>query len=261
MGQFGVVRGRVVRINGQEISREDQAREDDLRRELNFTWSATLPESNDILAGRWWTEERPAVNEFSMEQNMAENLGVSVGDTMTFSVGGQSFEAALTSIRSVDWDSLNPNFFIIFPRHVIEPYPQTWMTSIFIERSNKLLVNDLLKAYPTILVIALDEIFSRIRILINRVSQGLELMLLLVLACGVLVLSAAIGATFDERMQESAVLRTLGSSQKLILGTLSVEFLTLGLIAGIVASICAEGVIMMLQHFVFEMELSLNPVL
>ena len=85
------------------------------------------------------------------------------------------------------------------------------------------------------------------------------LMLFLILACGVMVLFAAIGATFDERMQESAVLRTLGSSSRLILGSLTVEFATLGLIAGVVASICAEGVIMMLQWWVFEMPVQVHP--
>jgi putative ABC transport system permease protein len=256
---YPLVRGRATQKNGVDFTREDYQREDDLRRELNLTWSDTLPEANEIVAGRWWGEELAGGLEFSMEEDLANDIGVVVGDMMTFSIGGLKFEARLSSLRRVNWDSMNPNFYVVFPRQALEPYPGTWLSSVYVEREDKLLVNDLLSAYPTILVIGLEEIFNRIRFVILRVSQGIGLMLFMILACGVMVLYAAIGATFDERMQESAILRTLGSSSKLVLGSLTVEFVTLGLIAGGVAAICAEGVIMMLQWWVFDMPVQLHP--
>ena len=256
---YPLVRGRATQKNGRDFTREDHQREDELRRELNLTWSDTLPEANEIVEGRWWNADLENGLEFSMEEELAENIGVSIGDTMTFSIGGQTLEATLTSTRHVNWDSMKPNFFVVFPRQALDPYPGTWLSSVYVEREDKLLVNDLLSVYPTILIIGLEEIFNRIRFVILRVSQGIGLMLFLILACGVMVLFAAIGATFDERMQESAVLRTLGSSSWLVLGSLTAEFATLGLIAGGVASICAEGVIMMLQWWVFDMPVQLHP--
>ena len=256
---YPLVRGRATQKNGSDFTREDYQREDELRRELNLTWSDRLPDANEIVAGRWWGETLDNGLEFSLEEELAADIGVEIGDKMTFSIGGQRFEATLSSIRRVNWDSMNPNFFVVFPRQALDPYPGTWLSSVYVHREDKLLVNDLLSAYPTILVIGLEEIFNRIRFVILRVSQGVGLMLFLILGCGVMVLFAAIGTTFDERMQESAVLRTLGSSSRLLLGSLTVEFVTLGLIAGVVASICAEGVIMMLQWWVFEMPVQVHP--
>jgi putative ABC transport system permease protein len=256
---YPLVRGRATQKNGSDFTPADYEREDDLRRELNMTWADELPDANEIMAGNWWGQELSNGLEFSLEEDIAADIGVEIGDMMTFSVGGQKFEARLSSIRRVNWDSLNPNFYVVFPRQALDPYPGTWLSSVYVEREDRLIVNDLLSVYPTMLVIGLEEIFERVRFVILRVSQGIGLMLIMILACGVMVLFAAIGSTFDERMQESAVLRTLGSSSRLVLGSLTVEFVTLGLIAGGVAAICAEAVIMMLQWWVFELPVQWHP--
>ena len=254
-GWYPMVRGRLVAQNGELLTQERMRSVDGLDREVNLTWSTALPETNEIVAGDWWSEGGSM--EFSMEEEVAEELGVALGDIFTFNVGGREFDAELTSLRSVDWDSMRPNFYIIFPEGVLEGFSPNWITSTHLEREDKLFVNQLLEAHPTVLVVALDEIISRIRIVIDRVSLGLELMLLMILACGVLVLFAAIASSFDERARESAILRTLGSSRKTVLGALGLEFLFMGLIAGAVAAFGAQLAVFALQAQVFNMDLVL----
>jgi len=224
---------------------------------VNLTWSTSLPDTNEIVAGDWWSDQGSGSMEFSMEEEVADELGVVLGDVFTFNVGGREFDAALTSLRSVDWDSMRPNFYIIFPEGVLEGFSPNWITSTYLERRDKSFINRLLESHPTVLVVALDEIINRIRIVIDRVSLGLELMLIMILACGVLVLFAAIASSFEERAQESAILRTLGSSQKTILGALGLEFLFMGLIAGTVAALGAQLAVFVLQAQVFNMDLVL----
>ena len=249
---YPMVRGRLIARNGRQLTDEQMERAGGLNREVNLTWSMDLSSSNRIVAGEWWRQ--PGRSEFSMEEDVAGQLGAELGDMFTFSLGGIELEAELTSLRAVSWDSMQPNFYIMFPEAVIENYSPNWITSAHLKPGDKMFINDLLKAHPTILVIALDEIINRVRLVVNRVSTGLELMLLMILACGVLVLFAAISSSFDERAQESAVLRTLGSSRNLILGVLCIEFGFMGFMAGLVGALGAQLAILALQHLVFNME-------
>lgn len=257
VGWYPMVRGRLVSQNGETITQERLEKVGGLDREVNLTWTKTLPDTNEIVAGEWWTQQGQA--EFSMEEKVAKELGVKLGDKIGFSLGGRELEATLTSIRTVDWDSMKPNFFIIFPEGVLEDYSPNWITSTYLQRQDKPFINALLTEYPTVLVIALDEIINRIRLVIDRVTTGLELMLLMVLACGILVLFAAIATSYDERARESAILRTLGSSRKLVLSVVGIEFAFMGLISGLIAAIGAQLAVFGFQLYVFKISLVWYP--
>ena len=132
------------------------------------------------------------------------------------------------------------------------------MTSLYIPPEKKLLVNDILRSYPTVQVIELDKIIDRIRTIVSQVTQGLEVMTLLILGCGVLVMFAAVSLSMSERLQESAILRTLGSSRQLILGIQLIEFSALGTMAGLLASAGAELSVAMLQRYMFDLPFSMH---
>ena len=265
---FPMVRGRLVSLNGEVLTRQRLRRADGVDREVNFTQASNVPNSNGIVAGQWWPDENLPVTEFSMEQQVASELGVTIGDEIEFSVGGINFDAKLTSIRSVDWQSMNPNFYIVFSPGTLDRFAPNWITGVhqlnlptddagpFAQTAS--FVGEIIKQYPAAVVLELGQLIERIREIILRVAQGLEMILLLVLTCGALVLFAAIGVSFDERLRENAVLRTLGSSRKIVIGALTTEFLVLGLIAGFIASLGAEIVLYFLQLKVFDMQPSLH---
>jgi putative ABC transport system permease protein len=264
---YPMVRGRLVSLNSEPLTVERLRQTDGLGREVNFTQSANLPPSNAITSGKWWDGQitNNAIAEFSMEQEVAEELGVAIGDVIGFSIGGITFDAELTSIRSVDWQSMNANFYIIFSPGMLDRFSPNWLTAIrATEKTQQVgqntqehaFVSKLIKNYPAAVVLELSQVVERIRDIINRVTLGLEMILLLVLACGALVLFAAIGVSYDERLRESAVLRTLGSSRKIVAGGLAIEFAVLGAIAGIIASAGAELMLYLIQTKVFDMAAS-----
>lgn len=267
---YPMVRGRLVEINGETISRERLARAGGLSREVNLTQTLLLPSANEIVKGAWWSE-RPQQAEFSMEEEVADELGVTLGDEITFSVGGLKFSAVLTSLRSVNWQSMNPNFFIIFYPGALDKYSPNWVTAVkagsLARAEGETLsqqapfVAEMVQRFPTAIVLELTDVVSRIRDVITRVTQGLELILLLVLACGAMVLFASIGVSFDERLRENAILRTLGSSKRVILGALTVEYVALGLVSGLIASAGAEVVLYFVQTQVFELNAVWHPLL
>ncbi|MBL4672072.1 MAG: FtsX-like permease family protein [Arenicella sp.] len=164
---------------------------------------------------------------------------------------------------------MNPNFYVVFYPGALDRYAPNWVTAVRAVNTKEVsrgvltkqapFVNKMVKQYPTTVVLELGDVIARIRDVIDRVTQGLELILFLVLICGVLVLFAAIGVSYDERLRENAILRTLGSSKKIILGALTIEFATLGAIAGLIASCGAEIVLFFVQRNIFNMATQWHP--
>ena len=264
-----MVRGRLVGLNGEPLTRERLSQSDGLSREVNLTQTDVLPVANEVIRGQWLTETGHPGAQFSMEQEVADELGVTLGDDIEFSIGGLTFIATLTSVRTVDWQSMTPNFYIIFNPGTLDRFSPNWITSLRTTEAPMLdagpfrqqasFVPQVVRDFPTAVVIELSDIVEQIRNVINRVTQGLEMILLLVLACGALVLFAAIGVSFDERLRENAILRTLGSSRKIVIGALTVEYAVLGAIAGVIAGAGAETVLYFVQTEIFNLEPGWHP--
>ena len=269
-GWYAMVRGRMTEINDQLITEDQKDSHESFRRELNLSWTTELPEGNKIAKGQWWDADMLSdfntktnaqgqrIAPVSLEDELAGELGLELGDRITFSVGGLVFEAEIIGTRTLNWDNMTPNFYFLFPEGMLEEYPRTSMTSLYIPPEKKLLVNDILRGFPTVQVIELDKIIDRIRTIVSQVTRGLEVMTLLILGCGILVMFSAVSLSMSERLQESAILRTLGSSRRLILGIQAIEFTTLGVMAGLLASAGAELSVAMLQRFMFDLPFSMH---
>ena len=269
-GWYAMVRGRMTEINDQLITEDQKDSHESFRRELNLSWTAELPEGNKVAKGQWWDADMLSdfntktnaqgqrIAPVSLEDELAGELGLELGDRITFSVGGLVFDAEIIGTRTLNWDNMTPNFYFLFPEGMLEEYPRTSMTSLYIPPEKKLLVNDILRGFPTVQVIELDKIIDRIRTIVSQVTRGLEVMTLLILGCGILVMFSAVSLSMSERLQESAILRTLGSSRRLILGIQAIEFTTLGVMAGLLASAGAELSVAMLQRFMFDLPFSMH---
>ena len=255
---YPMIRGRIMAVNADELPSTDDREEGRRQRESNFTWSDTLPADNRLVAGQWWephTEEALV----SIEQEFAERLGIRLGDTVSFLVGSQPLQATVASIRELDWQSMRPNFFLVFPPRLLASYPATFMTSFHLGPQDKPFLNRFIRAFPTVTVIEMDVVVEQIRSIITQVSSAIELVLAVILAAGSLVLVAGVQASVDARMQESAILRALGASRRLILGSLLIEFAALGLFAGLLATVAAEMSVYILQEWVMDMRYAPSP--
>lgn len=253
---FPMVRARLTHINGVEPTPEVKQRAEMLRRESNLSWTETLNDDNKVIEGQWWDEwSEPGVYGISVEAEAAEDLGVGLGDDLRFSVGGLMLEARVASIRTLKWDSMNPNFYFLMSPGALESFSPTYLTSVFLRPEDKLFINQLLERFPTIVVIEMDRVIAQIQSIVAQVSVGIELMLWLVLLGGFMVMWAAVSATMDERKQETALLRALGSSRKRLLGSLWIEFSLLGGLAGIMAVFGAEVLLLSIQYWVLDMPL------
>lgn len=257
---YPMVRGRLVGKNGTPIAATlppDARDSNTLRRELNLTWTATLPPNNAILAGHWHGDRRAA--EISVESGMAERLHLAVGDRLGFQIGDQTIVARITSIRSVKWDSMQPNFFVIFAPGQLDALPTSSIASVYVPPDAASMLPGFVKDFPGITVLALDKIIANIEAVFDQIIGAIQLLLGFLLASGMAVVIATLLASLDARKQEAVLLRTLGAQRSYLAASLWSEFLALGLLAGLLASACAEVAMAMIAERLFELPLRLHP--
>ena len=263
---YPTIRGRVNAVNGEAVAREvslqDNEKKDEearsgIGRELNLTWLDEVPSQNDIIDGQWFGDD--AVAEASLEESMMQRLDVKLGDTLTFLIGAQSFDAKITSVRKVNWATLKPNFFIILSPDVLSDFPATYISSVRIEPEQKRDFSLLLRTYPTITAIDVDNFVKQIQSTIEQVSLAIGFVLAIVVLCGALVLISQVQASLGERMQEIVILRTLGAKSRLIKNATLYEFLLLGGLAGLVAAFFSDIALLIVQQQMFDLAGKLHP--
>lgn len=250
---YPMVRGRLTELNDQPV--QEAVTKDErvgaLNRELNLTWMAQLPADNEIVEGAWFADgETEGV---SVEAELAEQLGLVVGDQLTFTIGSETVTEPITSIRTVQWDSMRPNFYMAFPPGGgLTDMPSTWITSFHLDAENKVALNEFSRRFPTVSVLELDHIIERIQQIVRQVTQAIEAILALILAAALVVMAAVVSATLRDRQREGALLRTLGGQQSLLARSTMLEFGLLGFVAGVLGVLAAEAAVYALQVRMFE---------
>lgn len=239
---------------------EDPQGEGWARRDANLSWSDTLQEDNRILAGEFW-QETPVLPEVSVEQEFATELGLSLGDVLGFDIAGEPVEATVSSLRAVEWDSFSPNFFMVFSPGVLDSFPATYISSLYVTESQRESVLDLMRAFPSVTAIDLDAMLSQVRDVMDKAALAVQAVFVFTLLAGLTVLWAAVQATRDERRYESAMLRTFGASKRRVLTGVAAEFASIGLLAGVLAASGASLAGYLLATRLFELDYHFSTVL
>lgn len=265
-GLYPMVRGRITGINNQDVKDvvpESGQNHNSLRRELNLTWSESIPLGNHLVEGEWkWPEQNPsdsnATARISLEEKTADALGLKIGDIINFTIGSEPWQAEIVNIRYIDWQTFTPNFYVIANPGTLDKFGATYITSMHLERSQKNLLNQLVKEYPGISVIELDLILEEIQSIIGKVSKAVEVIMVFVVLAGVALLVAALNYTLDTKYKQSAILRTLGASQRFISQSFRYEYIWLAMLSSIMALIAIELVSLILYSVVFEIEYQIH---
>ncbi|SIR13193.1 putative ABC transport system permease protein [Shewanella morhuae] len=263
---YPVIRGRLTQINGEALISNEQSEAGEkgrvgISRELNLTWRNSLPANNELLEGDF----NQAADEVSVESGVADRLGISIGDNLTYIIDNKELIVKVASIRAVHWETLQPNFFMIFTQEALAPFAYTSMASFYLNEamnvdgtSKDAVILALIQQFPTISIIDVGAMVAQLRQIIEQVSLSLTLVLALVLLASVLVLIAQTEAGMATRQRELAVLRTFGASGWLLRSATGLEFALLGGIAGVLAVIVAEFALYLLKTQVFELNVYMH---
>ena len=250
---YPMIRGRLVAVNGNAVSPLDYTDDRAKRlvdREFNLSARSTKPEHNPVVQGQWQEGESDAV---SVEIGIAKTLGLKMGDRLRFDVGGVISEGRITSLRKVDWGSMRANFFVIYPVNNLPNVPLSYMAA-FKTPDVPAFERNLLQQFPNVTSVDLRATLTQVQNVLDQVIRAVEFLFAFTLMAGLLVLTAAVTSTREERKREFAIMRALGATGRLLSQVQTAELMGVGLLAGFLASLVAELIGWGLARFVFEFE-------
>jgi putative ABC transport system permease protein len=251
---FPMVPGRLIAINHISVKDDQRYSQDPaVQRDLVLSGGDALPVGNTVTIGKWFNPES-SKSELSIAENLSSRLGLNIGDELTFDVAGQKITARISSVRKVDWGSLKPNFFIIFSPDIVEQLPLNYLTSFYVPEDKNNELTQIIRDYPGITLLDMSQVLVQIQGLLGQVTMAVEYLLVLVLLAGVLVLLAALHSSLDDRLQQGAILRTLGAKRQQLQLMQWLEFMLLGVLAGIIAVAGAEVICWVLYEKLFQMQ-------
>ncbi|ROM93423.1 ABC transporter permease [Pseudomonas brassicacearum] len=254
---YPVVPGRLISINGepvQGIVSKDTEGDRAIQRDLSLTWASDLPAGNSITAGSWWSAQPTGdVPGVSVEGKVAESLKLKLGDHLVFTIGGVNREVQVTSLRKINWDNFQPNFFMIFQPGTLKDLPATYLTSFYLAAGHDQQIIDLARAFPAVTILQVEALLAQLRSILEQVTLAVEYVLLFVLAAGMAVLFSGLQATLDERIRQGALLRALGAERQLLVKARRIEFGLLGAVSGLLAALGSELVSLVLYRYAFDL--------
>ncbi|MBH1964055.1 MAG: FtsX-like permease family protein [Comamonadaceae bacterium] len=255
---YPMFRGRLVAINGQETSPEKYTEDRAKRlvdREFNLSNALERPPHNEVTAGKWVDGEAGAI---SVEEGIAETLGLKMGDSLRFDIGGMPVEAKITSLRKVDWSSMHANFFVMFPVAQMPDLPITFLAA-FRAPAQQGFDNALVRQFPNVTNVDMSATLAQVQRVLDQVVRAVEFLFGFTLVAGLIVLFASVTATREERAREFAIMRAVGASSRLLGSVQRAELLGVGLLAGFLASAVAVAVGWAMARYVFDFQWTASP--
>jgi len=254
-----IYRGRLSKVNGQPLAEAltpEQLEQPSLKRELNLTATEQFPVHNELISGQWNSSQS-----VSIEQKLASELGLTLGDSITFDIAGREASAEITSIRSVRWDSFQPNFYYIFSPDILEPYSPSYLTSFYLGDKSADVSRSLLQQFPTLTLIDVRQILAQLQTLLSKLSLLSSLLMLLTTASGLVLLYVTLTQELEQRRHENALLLTLGASQKQCQQLDRLEMGLIGAISGVLAVIISEASLWPIHQQLLNLSPVLHPIL
>ncbi len=261
-GLYPMIRGRLLSIDDHPVSADDYASPRAKRlatRDFNLSLASDLQNDNHVVAGRWWDGQEQDKPWFSVEEGIAETLGIPLDSELTFEVAGAKVRGKVANLRSVQWDSFNVNFFVIGTPGLMAGQPASYITSFHLPPEKRPLLYALIQRYPSITALDVSALMQQVRAIMDRGVMAVESVFLFTLAAGVIVLYAGIQASRELRIQEAAILRTLGLSRRRLLVSVLLEFALLGGLAGLISAALASVIGWSLATRVFELPWQSDP--
>ena len=259
---YPMIRGRLLAINDKTVTAKSFAAERASRlvdREFNISHSGPAPAHNEIVAGTWVVDE---VDGLSVEEGLATELGLKLGDRLRFDMGGLAVEGRITTLRKVDWGSMRVNFFVLFPRAAMPELPISYISAF---RAPAAVVgqpsfdNSLSRDFPNITNIDVSASIAQVQRVLDQVVRAVEFLFGFTLLAGLVVLFSAISATREARAREFAIMRAMGAGGRLLAQVQRAELLGVGALAGLLASVAAVAVGWLLARYAFEFTWNPSP--
>lgn len=259
-----VVRSRLATVNGASVADDPRQKQEEvwyLSREYVLTWGAEPPAHNVVIAGRWWTaDEARGEALISVEEDIAKNLGVTIGGTLGFDIQGVTVQARVVNIRHVDWQTFNTNFFVIFSQGALDDAPSTWIATARAAPADESVVQSAVTAaFPNVTAIPVREVLERIAGVLDQIALAIRLLAGVSIATGLIVTAGALGVSRHQRLYQSVILKTLGATRGFVARVFALEYAILGVAAGLCGSLLAAALAWSVGHWALDIGWAGSP--
>lgn len=251
---YPIVRARITALKGIPIADDASVNggKGHLAHEYKLSWLANIPAGNQLISGEWWSENSADTVPVSLEEGIATQLDLGLGDRFSLDIAGSPLELTVTSLRKVQWDSFKPNFYMLTAPGRLDNFPVSYIGSVFIGPNQSPLIDSMLQQFPNLTVINASEVINQVREISRKVSLAIEYMFGLTFITGSVLLLATVRVSYDRRRKETAVQRAIGASRGYIIRAIVAEFSLLGMIAGMVGVLFASITASLLARQLFQ---------
>lgn len=258
-----MIRGRISKIAGVPVEKAfvlPEARWA-VRGDRGLTHSARQPENTTILFGEWWPETYSGPPIISLTADLAKGFGVTVGDTLTFTILGREVTATIANIRSVDWMTFQLQFAVVFAPGLLENAPVTWISTVYGKGDGMdILYRKVSEQLPNVSAFSMREILRDVQGIMQRMGQVFRSMATVMLFTGFFVLAGAFSADRHRRVYDAVIYKVCGATSGDILKALVTEFVVIGVVTGsfsaLTGSIVAWAAVEGLMDMSFHMQLA-----
>ncbi|HET9843773.1 MAG TPA: FtsX-like permease family protein, partial [Gammaproteobacteria bacterium] len=250
---YPIVRGRLTHINSRPVTSElEDNSQESIQRPLNLTFGDAIPSDNQVVQGGAWNASLQNKPLISLERSLSHRLKVTLGDTLSFFIDGQTITGTIYQIRNVQWQSFRPNFFVIFPQGVIDNFPSMYITSFYIPDNKKDVLLTIHNTFPEITTIDIEKIIKEIQYMMNIMIHGIESLIWIIFVFAFIIMATILMTTKPQRKKNVALMKLLGTTRKNIILIIAFEYFLMGFIAGLVAISASIWIEYQLAHAIFD---------
>ena len=256
-----MLRARVVAVKGVPAEKVKASPESNwaLRGDRGITYADTLPEGSRLVEGEWWPADYDGPPLVSLVDEIANGIGVKIGDEITVNVLGRDVTAKVANLRAVNWRSLGINFVMVFTPSTLKAAPHNHLVTVEMKGGDEAkLLNAMARAYPSVTAVRVKDAIDMVSGLLEKMLMAIRGANILTLLTGMLVLAGALAAGLSERLYEAVVLKTYGATKRQLIGAFVIEYAGLGLAAAAFGLAVGSAASWFLSHFILEIPWSFS---
>lgn len=258
-----MLRGRIVRVG--DIAAEKVATQGDgswaLRGDRGLTYADSLPQNSTLIEGKWWDKDYDGPPLVSVVDEVARDIGLKIGDSITVNVLGRDVTARVANFRQVNWRSMGINFVMVFSPNTLKSAPHSYIVTVEMEGGDEArLLNTVARTFPSVTAVRVKDVLITVSDLLGKMLAAIRGANALTLLTGVLVLSGALAAGLSSRTYEAVVLKTYGASRAQLMGAFVIEYAILGLAAAVFGIIVGSLGSWFLAVWILKMQWSFSIV-
>jgi putative ABC transport system permease protein len=261
-----MLRGRIVEVNGvpsAEVRAEGRSSWA-LRGDRGVTYSESVPENSTVVEGEWWPRGYDGEPLISLEREIAEDLGLKLGDTITVNVLGRNITARIANLREVEWESLSINFVLVFSPNTLSGAPHAHIATLRLAEGSgrdeeRAVLSAVTAAFPGVTTISVRDAIDSVNAIIADLALAVRVAASLALVVSMLVLGGALAAGHRQRRQDAVILKTLGATRPVLLSAFSLEYGLLGIATALFAVAAGTAASWYVVTRIMELDFTVYP--